>query len=1045
VNLKMKTILKRLKPVTVITLVTFIALSLRVDLLATAAAQSSSQPGFQKKVTSASQFQDLLKNTERLLGEIEADLNTNKDISSKLSQLKNNKTNLNQLANKLRAEFNQTKADLLSKKLSDEIIKRHEEFIGKFEAKLTTLLNNLQEIEKAKGQEIREKVKNTREFLNKNIYKPKHIPTSKPTHRLKELKQAPKQEARLFLPGKIFAKLSNFFVSNAEASEVQITQEIIDLATSLDNSPLKIYQFIRNNIAYEPYYGSLKGAIGCLHDKAGNDFDQASLLISLLNAANIQARYVYGQVEIPIEKAKSWVGIDNPWRVGDLLVTYGIPAVTIVKGGQPSTVRIEHCWVEAFIDYVPSRGAIHKQGDTWIPLDPSFKTSLTYKPTDLSSQVPFNTLDYLSKQQTGDALDYYTNQLEAYLEQTMPDTFLSQIGKIEMIEVEEIPYFLSSFPYKLVSILGKYTEIPDSLRYKVKVTIPGDGVLTEDLIYQISLPELNGKRLTLSYTGTRSPYTNPAYTVLLKPTIKLDEVVQVTGDEIGAGTKQSVIIELTMPNQPTERIENEITAGEFHTLVCTWPSSNGESMMEMSQRLNTNITNLGDTFLDTNGFIKEDLTGDFLYLRGKSWFTQVGLSKELASSFMHLPMFPDLGFAEISVEADVDYLFDIPYKMTLSGLMIDADRNTCLVVPKAGEDWKTKEFMTLTGYASSGLEHFIWEQKYGPGGISAVKAIQIANEQGIPVYDINSTNEDLIDTLSISDIAKEDMHNAINAGYVIKTPAQNITYNTWTGVGYIVLNPITGEGRYEIGEGSGGYFYYMPANAEKGRWALVCVMGIKKFIVPMPTNAWNYLGGHAEVVAKELSQCGYEVAYGSVGTVAGKEWLLWLLSWPHFEIFYWCGHGYVDEEGRSTGDIKLCEWARDIGDYPEDAWGWFNYSEIWNRIDPDQYKLVFLNGCQTAQYSGWAIAFGIDYKTKYNEEAFIGNDESPNAFNCLKVGKAFFKELKVRNVYEAITMADSVWQPLPGKCSVIPPYEVAPGTVWFPPSGVTDYWRFLLP
>ncbi|PIP15491.1 MAG: hypothetical protein COX46_05720, partial [bacterium (Candidatus Ratteibacteria) CG23_combo_of_CG06-09_8_20_14_all_48_7] len=216
-NLKMKTILKRLKPVTVITLVTFIALSLRVDLLATAAAQSSSQPGFQKKVTSASQFQDLLKNTERLLGEIEADLNTNKDISSKLSQLKNNKTNLNQLANKLRAEFNQTKADLLSKKLSDEIIKRHEEFIGKFEAKLTTLLNNLQEIEKAKGQEIREKVKNTREFLNKNIYKPKHIPTSKPTHRLKELKQAPKQEARLFLPGKIFAKLSNFFVSNAEA------------------------------------------------------------------------------------------------------------------------------------------------------------------------------------------------------------------------------------------------------------------------------------------------------------------------------------------------------------------------------------------------------------------------------------------------------------------------------------------------------------------------------------------------------------------------------------------------------------------------------------------------------------------------------------------------------------------------------------------------------------------------------------------------------------------------------------------------------------
>jgi transglutaminase-like putative cysteine protease len=40
-----------------------------------------------------------------------------------------------------------------------------------------------------------------------------------------------------------------------------------------------------------------------LWTRQGNDFDQASLLIALFRAANIPARYVYGTVEIPIEKA----------------------------------------------------------------------------------------------------------------------------------------------------------------------------------------------------------------------------------------------------------------------------------------------------------------------------------------------------------------------------------------------------------------------------------------------------------------------------------------------------------------------------------------------------------------------------------------------------------------------------------------------------------------------------------------------------------------------------------------------------------------------
>lgn len=51
---------------------------------------------------------------------------------------------------------------------------------------------------------------------------------------------------------------------------------------------------------------------------------------------------------------------------------------------------MEHVWVEGYVDYIPSRGAVHKQGDTWIPLDASYK-QYTYKTgMDLYSSLTFN-------------------------------------------------------------------------------------------------------------------------------------------------------------------------------------------------------------------------------------------------------------------------------------------------------------------------------------------------------------------------------------------------------------------------------------------------------------------------------------------------------------------------------------------------------------------------------------------------------------------------------------------------------------------------------
>jgi transglutaminase-like putative cysteine protease len=90
--------------------------------------------------------------------------------------------------------------------------------------------------------------------------------------------------------------------------DVQITEEIKALAEQLEHHPVKIFNWVRNNIEYLPTYGSIQGSQMTLDNQRGNAFDTASLLIALLRASNIPARYAYGTVQIPIEKVMNWVG-----------------------------------------------------------------------------------------------------------------------------------------------------------------------------------------------------------------------------------------------------------------------------------------------------------------------------------------------------------------------------------------------------------------------------------------------------------------------------------------------------------------------------------------------------------------------------------------------------------------------------------------------------------------------------------------------------------------------------------------------------------------
>ena len=58
---------------------------------------------------------------------------------------------------------------------------------------------------------------------------------------------------------------------------------------------------MRDQIGHELYSTSLRGARGVIYARAGNSLDRASLLVALLRASGVTARYVQGTLDSTLE------------------------------------------------------------------------------------------------------------------------------------------------------------------------------------------------------------------------------------------------------------------------------------------------------------------------------------------------------------------------------------------------------------------------------------------------------------------------------------------------------------------------------------------------------------------------------------------------------------------------------------------------------------------------------------------------------------------------------------------------------------------------
>ena len=820
------------------------------------------------------------------------------DVETKKQRLKAARTEVEALDPEIRKQFAETEKKIRDAKLPDEILQRHYKFVKHYDDNLAELKRSSDRVEKAKDKaEAEAEIDKTEKFLKKVQAPKKHKaldPNNLPHRQPKVKKREPrlnkeefekdiKKDKKSYLNrNRIMVasvgSLAGLLVSSnmkappspedlAETIDVQLTPAIRAKAQELEYKPLKIYEWVRNNVEYVPTWGSIQGANMTLLTRQGNAFDNASLLIALLRASGIHARYVTGTIELPIKKVMNWAGgFTDPMAALDFMSSGGVPTKGLVSGGNIVKAKIEHVWVEAWINYFPSRGAKHinGKGDTWINLDPSYKQYTYTNGIDIKTAVPFDAQAFLSQIKstatinetanyvtgvdsilTQQAMQDYQARVQSYIQQNYPNATVGDVlGKKEIIK-QEFPYLLGTLPYRGAIRGVAFAELPDIYRQKLSFNVRNDTVdfssfdpdapPTADTSLNLtkSLPELAGKKITLSYSpatpqdeavlntympkphadGTpiqpsELPSQLPAYLINVKPELRIDGQVVATGTPVGLGGTNIFTMIFSDPSYGSSQVINYIDAGVYQAIGLNLGRISQDQLAALKAKLETTKAKLQNQ--DFAGLTKDDLVGDLLYTTALAYHAELGARDYTAAKTMGVNAITLPSETIFATKLKVLYLWGIPRIISPGGLNMDADYLMQVVKAKDGNNDIAKQYMLNSGMTSSALEHSVPEQLFSTvgsvaEGISAVKALQIANDQGIPIYTVNQTNiTTVLPQLQVDITVKEDIQDAVNAGKEVTVSKSNISYNGWTGCGYIVINPETGAGAYMLSGGING-------------------------------------------------------------------------------------------------------------------------------------------------------------------------------------------------------------------------------------------------
>ncbi len=581
--------------------------------------------------------------------------------------------------------------------------------------------------------------------------------------------------------------------NNKEKIETKMTEEMADLVDHL-KTPLAVYEYLYNNVNVEFYTGSRKGAIGAYEQNGGNDVDCASLLIAMLRYLGYDAEYVTGSVGYTAQQIIDLTAADD---IETALKIFTLGNKTVSKSAD--TYYFDHTWVKTSID--------GKEFD----LDISFKKykqiesiadQIQKQNLDVNTDIlnsPVNAYTYLSKFNNSNediCVNVTGKEILRKKIAVLPESTSYLVGEIKETKHNIIESNIITTDALFLGFNGEYHKpitAPQALISTISI-----GYVPNDKIYEYFG---DGSKPSSIYNLGRDYLASAADS--LSPALYIDNqnIYEWNSALTSLGKKQVLSIRIRSNNSVYEETK-ELIVGSVNAIVTDTQAISGQELYTAYEAMP--LTDTEKAKVNENTVFKDEYIGNLLHLIGDTYFMQLDLENKTLA-----------GANSIYIERTLSYgIFTYDPKVTTRYSQVEIEKNGSYGVDIIGNIYSTisynndtnaeNNYRFASGYISSYLESLVLEQILGTYSVSTARIFELASAQNIDFKVFAAQNENELDSLSISDESKNDIHEAISNGNKVIIPAKNISIGSWSGTGYIIM----GDDGYSfmISNGShGGY------------------------------------------------------------------------------------------------------------------------------------------------------------------------------------------------------------------------------------------------
>ena len=393
-----------------------------------------------------------------------------------------------------------------------------------------------------------------------------------------------------------------------------------------------------------------------------------------------------------------------------------------------------------------------------------------------------------------------TSFIEEYLNANINVTELQNITTDFFIPDEVMPPEEVYLPFSMQFDYNRsyeYTTLPSALKWKVNLTISSSN--SSVLFYENNLTEIAGLPFAIDFTPTTANDSQnmqnssiPAYEINVTPQIWLNST-HVNGTPVPWGSEVSVSFSMQMIN--TTYMTKWLYAGEKSAIVIDAPKTEFAAYNKTFERVQA-LQNTSQN---------ETLAREGLYLIGSHFFLSSDYHTDQQSEGFGIRWArtsPAVLF--VTKENLVESFNGTPISVSNGGTSNDLKYDS---IVSSDDSSLAASFNLLRGFAVSGFEGTSLENFYdNVTGISAVYLLGKAIDGNVSVYIISNDTIDRLDNLSISQYDKEIIRELLQKSPTLfamipESPSQT---GNWSGIGYAIIDSITGETKYLISGGLSG-------------------------------------------------------------------------------------------------------------------------------------------------------------------------------------------------------------------------------------------------